>query len=65
MNKIYDVHCRGCDYIEEMWLNNEEAKNIIDKEVLCGVCKEGELYIGLGAPQFSIKGPGVYDPGKH
>lgn len=63
MNKIYDIGCKGCEYVEEMWLNDEEAQNIRDKEVLCGKCKEGELYIQLGAPQFSIYG--VYDSGKH
>jgi hypothetical protein len=65
MNKIYDIACKGCDYVEEMWLNNEDVQCIRDKEVLCGVCTKGELYVVLGAPQFSIKGPGVYSPGKH
>ena len=65
MNKIYDIACKGCEYKEEMWLSNDDVQDIRDKNVLCGVCKKGELYVSLGAPQFSIKGPGVYDPGKH
>jgi hypothetical protein len=64
MIKVYDICCKNCGYVEEMWLEDEDLKHLIE-DCWCGSCKVGELYIGLGSPQFSIKGPGVYDPGKH
>ena len=62
---ILVTKCNKCEYEEEAWYTTEERDKISGGEVECEVCGEGKIFIMIGSPQFSIKGPGVYDPGTH
>lgn len=62
---ILSLKCRKCGHEQEDWFTSEERDTISAGEVLCKKCEEGEVFIMLGKPQFSIRGEGVYSPGKH
>ena len=64
MRILIDIGCRKCKTVEEMWADEDTKKMIKEERLVCDNCLE-PLFIVLGTPQFSIKGPGVYDPGKH
>ena len=65
MKRLVDLKCDECGHVMiDFWADDECMVMISDKRLHCDECL-GTLSIILGAPQFSIKGPGVYDPGKH
>ena len=64
MKVLIDVGCKECEMAEEMWADEELIEMIGEGRLYCDDCLH-PLHILLGVPQFSIKGEGVYDPGKH
>lgn len=63
---LTDTKCDKCGYSEEdIWYDTQEREDLSNADVLCGVCGKGTVKIVLGRPQFTIRGEGVYDQGKH
>lgn len=65
--RLVDLKCANPDCGEEyhdVWMTSEEIEVVRECKSPCGKC-ESHVFIMLGRPQFSIRGEGVYDPGKH
>ena len=65
--RLYDLKCSnkecGREY-PDMWLNDTDLVILKKGNLVCDDCHE-PLGIMIGRPQFSIRGEGVHNPGKH
>lgn len=65
MKILIDLECKSCGFEKlDHWADEDTRKMVSEGRLLCDDCLE-PLTTKLGAPQFSIHGAGVYDPGRH